>query len=168
MNLLLLCHGAPDIEKLSTVELKAKQTVQYRGTYGTALSVPMAKYIVDALKKDVTVTEAGLVAGLKGYKASDPIEGPVRGAQDIYLQGDDRLLCFAMNLNTGVWIQLGKSWNTKLGKLVASWDFPFWLNLLCCTELPDANVAQAFVKKETAAGSWKDVLVTKPANVMQD
>jgi hypothetical protein len=159
MNLMMLCHGAPDEENMYTVELKKNQTLQYRGKFGTGMSPDLAKYVVKALRENATVSEVQLASGLKGYQATDPLDGPKSFRPDFYLQGDDKLLCFIMNMNTGRWMPLGPDFNTTLGKFIAGLGTtPFWLNLLCCSFLPDSKQTEAFVNPQLKAGDWNTIL----------
>lgn len=159
MNALLLCHGG--LKEFSSFELKDKQTVQYRGNFGTVLTSSVAKALVQALLSDPLATDAHIAAQIKDYQPHDPLNGPASFAPDINLAGDDKLLCFFMNMATRKWIQLGSGWKSSLSAVCTSAGAPLWLNLLCCTQLDGATLAQAGVDAKLAVKDWATVFAGK-------
>lgn len=156
MNIILLCHGG--LKEFSSFDLAEGQTVQYRGNYGTPLSASVAPAIVKALISDPYMSDQHLAANLQGYKPLDPLEGPNTFAPDIKLQGADDLLCFIMNMSTGKWLPLNSQWSSTLSNVISKLGSKFWLNLLCCTNLPSANVQSTVVKSDLRVSSWAEVL----------
>ena len=71
------------------------------------------------------------------------------------LSGDDQLLCFLMNMNTRRWIRLGSNWSTRFSALVGSLNgAACWLNLLCCTLQPKADVPRGIVDPDLRIDDW--------------
>jgi hypothetical protein len=157
MNLLLLCHGAP--REVASFELKAGQTVQYRGNFGTNLSASVARALVGALVSDPYVGDQQLAHIVSGYTAQPPLEGPRSFKPDISLGGDNpqQCLCFVMNMTGRNWFPLDGSWHSSLNAVVASCPSPLWLNFLCCTFI-DENVQKAFLRSEVRVRNWSDIL----------
>jgi hypothetical protein len=156
-NYILLCHG--ELKEFSSFTLGAGQSVQYRGKYGTNLSGDIAKALVGALRSDPCVTDEHLAAQIRGYTAQGPLEAGKTYAPDIRLWGTDNPLCFLMRMEgRRPWIRLGPEFASTLGKVMASLGSPVWLNLLCCTELPDVEIAQAYVKDGLQVKNWENIL----------
>jgi len=160
MNLLLLCHGR--LSEFNSFELKAQQTVQYRGNFGTILSLPTAKKLVQALTSDPCISDQQLAMSVSGYNAQVPLEGPNSFRPDIDLNGDNdpQYLCFLMNMTSKTWLPLGANWRASLNEVVQTFQVchpPLWLNLLCCTFI-DGTVQQAVVDRHRVAKNWNDVL----------
>lgn len=157
MNLLLLCHGG--LREQASFELKARQTVQYRGNFGTDLTAQVAKALVGALVSDPYIRDEQLVRAVDGYTAQPPLNGPRSFGPDISLSGDNpgKCLCFVMNMTSRRWFPLEESWHGNLNSLVNACPSPLWLNLLCCTFI-EGNVQGAYVRDHAEVRSWADIL----------
>lgn len=157
MNLLLLCHGG--LREFASFELKDRQTVQYRGNFGTSLTASVAKALVGALVSDPYIGDQQLAYMVSGYTAQPSLDGPRSLKPDISLSGDNpqKCLCFVMNMTSKKWFPLEGSWRSNLNEVVNGCPSPLWLNLLCCTFI-DENVQEAFVRPHVKVKSWADVL----------
>jgi len=168
MNLLMMCHGTP--KEFSSFSLKAEQTVQYRGVFGTLLKVNVALKLAQDLTGNPLMDDKKLAMGLENYKPTEPCVGANTFAPDLKLAGDDNLPCFLKNMANGVWIHLDSSFRMTLGEMVTSpllADQPFLLNLLCCTLIPGADILPALVKKEAMVKDLKMVLQPSKQKAMQ-
>ncbi len=156
MNLILLCHGA--LKEFSSFELANRQTVQYRGNYGTPLSAQAAAAVIKALKSDPYMTDKQLASSLKGYIPTAPLEGKGGFSPDVSLAGDDNLPCFIMNMANGRWWPLPGTWRSTLGRVVSDLGSPLWLNLLCCTPLKGSDLPEVGVQSDHMVKSWSEVI----------
>ena len=160
MNVLLLCHGG--IQEFGTFDLAWDQTVQYRGNFGSPLNYFAAGELVGALLDDPTISDKQLARGFRdhAYFAQEPLEGRGSFAPNLRLSGDNNVLCFFMDMNTRSWSRLGRGWRSDLGQVCRmigrNGRNPFWLNLLCCTNLEDVDIPNLNARLEHR--SWEDVL----------
>jgi len=65
-------------------------------------------------RQDWTVTEQQLAREIENYQQQPRIVGPGNFGPNIQLQGDDKLPCFPMNVDTGEWSRLKAGWRTSL------------------------------------------------------
>ncbi|WP_339730858.1 hypothetical protein [uncultured Gimesia sp.] len=137
-NYILLCHGGLNQDR--SFHLEDRQTVIYRGNFGSLLSGAAARRLVATLTSDPTVTDAQLRIEIPNYVSSEEAEGPGDFRPDINLSGDDKLMCFVMDMSTGRWLKLNSAWRSRLSALVEDLGEEFTLNLLCCTLLPESGV----------------------------
>ncbi len=155
-NLLLLCHGG--LDEFSAFDVTQGSCVQYRGNYGTNLSASVAQQIFSALLSNPTIDDRQLGRGIQGYTPHDPLGGPRTYRPDVILSGDDNLPCFLLNLNSRRWTRFDSSWTSRLRSVTSQLSgTSYWLNLLCCTNLPGANVTSAYVD-HTLQVPWQQVL----------
>ncbi len=141
-NYVLICHGG--IREHSSFSLLDRQEVQYRGNFGAPLGYKTALAIWNAIKADPTVSDHELARGIANYHPQDVLRGPGTFAPDLDLSGDDAINLFIINLNTRRYIGLGSAWETRLSSLVrhlGRGGGSFWLNLLCCTQMPEAGIS---------------------------
>jgi len=61
-----------------------------------------------------------------------------------FAQSENNLFLFLINMNTRNYLRLGDDWKIKLSSLIDilgnQGGSSFWLNLLCCTEIPESGV----------------------------
>lgn len=155
MEMLLLCHGM--LRDDSAFEVGAGQVVQYRGNFGTDLYLPEALALVQALLSDANVSERQIGSQISGYRQHEPLEGPGSFGPDVALQGDDQLLCFAMDLASRRWLRLGTAWQARLGMLLRGLGQPLHLNLVCCTAL-NTQVAAGVIDPGLQVGDWVNLM----------
>jgi hypothetical protein len=150
MYLILLCHGS--LREYSSFDLNAGQTVQYRGNYGTPLSLENARVLVQTLQRDPFIRDRHLGASFLNYTPQDPLVGRGTFAPDINLSGDDNLPTFLYNLATADvtfsngwtvrgrhYLPLRSSHQARLSDVVREMGAPCHLNLLCCTIIEGTN-----------------------------
>ncbi|MBP2449631.1 hypothetical protein [Rhizobium leguminosarum] len=141
-NYVLVCHG--NIREFGSFHLAAKQEVQYRGNFGAKLGYMTALAVWKALKSDPTLDDKSLGKAIQNYHPEPVLAGPNSFAPDINLEGDDNRFLFLINMNTRNYILLKGDWKIKLSSLVDilgnQGTSGFWLNLLCCTEIPESGI----------------------------
>lgn len=141
-NYVLVCHGG--IHDFSSFTLAEGQEVQYRGNFGAKLGYVTALAVWKALKSDPTIDDETLSTGINNYNPEPVLSGPKTFAPDLDLEGDDSLFLFLINMNTGNYIRLKSTWKTRLRDLVDilgnKGKNGFWLNLLCCTDIPESGI----------------------------
>lgn len=156
-NIILLCHGQQ--REFAGFDLPSGGEVQYRGNFGTPLSVAVARSLVAALLEDPTISDQQIAREIHGYRGEEPLSGPGSFRPDFSLRGDDRLPCFLLNLTTRRWAPLGRNFESTLHEIVTVLTpaGAFWLNLLCCSTQPGASVPEAWVDRLTEK-PWPAVL----------
>lgn len=159
-NYLLLCHGG--LNEFGSFDLQNEmQTVIYRGNYGSVLGGSAARQLVQILLDDPESTDPQIRRAIPNYTDSQVLVGKQSFRPDVRLSGDDRLLCFIMNLGTRKWLLLPGAWGTTLNHFVAQQGRDaFCLNLLCCTLLEGSNVEAPQPDPTLRVRDWESVLAS--------
>jgi hypothetical protein len=141
-NIFIVCHGAP--REFSNFSLaNNNQEVKHHGNFGAPLPYGTALTFYQALRGNVTLTDAQLGVGIHNYHPTAPITGPGTFGPDIDLSGDNGLLLFIANLANGNYFRLQGNWTRRLSQVIA--DFggggaALSLHVACCTEINGAGV----------------------------
>lgn len=155
-NLIILCHGAP--ENYGTISLVQGQSIDYRGNYGSPLGDQESAVLVAMLLDNPTVIDDEIRRAIPNYRDPSKVEGPA-STNDFNLSGDDDLFCALINMTTRKAVRLGGDRKFRLRDIADPMKHrSFWINLVCCANIPGAGVPRPVANKDIQFRAWGEVV----------